>query len=335
MTSGLSEAEAAARRTARGEPREPPESRSTSAIVRANAITPFNAILLALGVLTLIFGDWRDALFLGIIVANTGIGVWQELRAKRKLDALAALVAPRATVVRDGEPRAVPVAGLVEGDLVRLAAGDQVVADGRVLSASGLRLDESVLTGETTAVSRSTGDEVRSGSFAVEGTASFEVTAVGADSYAGRITGTAREFRHPRSPLEHSIDRLLYVLLVVMVPLGAMLVVALAKQDVAARSAVDTAVAGMVTLIPEGLILLVSVTYAAGALRMARVGALSQQLNAIESLASVDTICIDKTGTLTTPALRLVACRSCRRAPPRPSSARASGRTQPPPRRAT
>jgi cation-transporting P-type ATPase E len=306
VTSGLSEAEAAARRAARGAPREPPESRSTSAIVRANAITPFNAILLALGVLTLIFGDWRDALFLGIIVANTGIGVWQELRAKQKLDALAALVAPRATVVRDGRPRAVHVSELVEGDLVRLSAGDQVVADGRVLAASGLRLDEAVLTGETTAVSRERGDEVRSGSFVVEGTASFEVTAVGLDSYAGRITGTAREFRHPRSPLEHSIDRLLYVLLAVMVPLGAMLVVALAKQDVATRNAVDTAVAGMVTLIPEGLILLVSVTYAAGALRMARAGALSQQLNAIESLASVDTICVDKTGTLTTSGLRLV-----------------------------
>ena len=306
MTSGLSEAEATARRAARGEPREPPASRSTSRIVRANAVTPFNAILLALGLLTLIFGDWRDALFLGIIVANTGIGVWQELRAREKLDALAALVAPRATVVRDGEPRSAHVSEIVQGDLVRLGSGDQVVADGPLLTAFGLRLDESVLTGETASVSRSAGEEVRSGSFVVEGSGSFEVAAVGADSYAERITGTARAFRHPRSPLEHSIDRLLYVLLAVMVPLGAMLVVALAKQDVATRSAVDTAVAGMVTLIPEGLILLVSVTFAAGALRMARVGALSQQLNAIESLASVDTICVDKTGTLTTPSLRLV-----------------------------
>ena len=147
---------------------------------------------------------------------------------------------------------------------------------------------------------------MRSGSFVVEGTASFEVEAVGAESYAERIAGTAREFRHPRSPLERSIDRLLYVLLAVMVPLGAMLIVALRKQDVGIHHAVDTAVAGMVTLIPEGLILLVSVTYAAAALRMARAGALSQQLNAIESLASVDTICVDKTGTLTTASLRLV-----------------------------
>ena len=171
----------------------------------------------------------------------------------------------------------------------------------------GLQLDESILTGEAQPVARSAGDEVRSGSFVVEGTGSFEVDAVGAESYAERIAGTAREFRHPRSPLERSIDRLLYVLLAVMVPLGAMLIVALWKQDVAIGDAVDTAVAGMVTLIPEGLILLVSVTYAAAALRMARAGALSQQLNAIESLASVDTICVDKTGTLTTASLRLVA----------------------------
>lgn len=306
MTSGLSETEAAARLAARGEPREPPASRSTATIVRANAVTPFNGILLALGLLTLVFGDWRDALFLGIIVTNTGIGIWQELRAKQKLDELAALVAPRATVVRDGEPQSLHVSEVVVGDLVRLGPGDQVVADGPVSAGVGLRLDESILTGEAHAVARSAGEEVRSGSFVVEGTGSFEVAAVGAESYAERIAGTAREFRHPRSPLERAIDRLLYVLLTVMVPLGALLIVALEKQDVAIRHAVDTAVAGMVTLIPEGLILLVSVTYAAAALRMARVGALSQQLNAIESLASVDTICIDKTGTLTDASLRLV-----------------------------
>jgi len=303
---GLTEAEAKVRQASRGATGEPTASRSTATIVRANTVTPFNAILLALGLLTLVFGDWRDALFLGILVANTGIGIWQELRAREKLDRLAALVAPRATVVRDGEARSVHVSELVQGDLVRLAPGDQVVADGPLTEATGLRLDESILTGESRAVERGVGEEVRSGSFVLEGAGAFEVAAVGADSYAGRITGTAKEFRHPRSPLERSIDRLLYVLLAVMIPLGAMLIVALEKQDVSFGSAVDTAVAGMVTLIPEGLILLVSITYAAAALRMARLGALSQQLNAIESLASVDTICIDKTGTLTSPSLRVV-----------------------------
>ena len=193
-----------------------------------------------------------------------------------------------------------------------LAPGDQVVADGPLLSSTGLRLDESILTGEAKAVARRVGDEVRSGSFVVEGTGSFEVAAVGAESYAERIAGTAREFRHPRSPLERAINRLLYVLLGVMVPLGAMLIVALWKQDVAIGHAVETAVAGMVTLIPEGLVLLVSITYAAAAVRMARAGALSQQLNAIESLASVDTICIDKTGTLTEPGSARRGARSGR-----------------------
>ena len=120
----------------RGASRGSPASRSTASIVRANVVTPFNAILLALGLLTLVFGDWRDALFLGIIVTNTGIGIWQELRAKRKLDELAALVAPRATVVRDGEPRSLHVSEVVVGDLVRLGPGDQVVADGRSSRAS-------------------------------------------------------------------------------------------------------------------------------------------------------------------------------------------------------
>ncbi len=307
MTSGLSETEAATRRAARGEPSERPAGRSTRTIVRANALTPFNAILLALGLLTLVFGDWRDALFLAIILTNTGIGIWQELRARRKLEELASLVAPRATVIRDGEPRPLHLSEVVEGDLVLLGPGDQVVADGPLLASTGLHLDESILTGETQPVARAAGDEVRSGSFVVEGAGSFEVAAVGAESYAERIAGTAREFRHPRSPLERAIDRLLYVLLGVMVPLGAMLIVALWKQDVAVDHAVDTAVAGMVTLIPEGLILLLSVTYAAAALRMARAGALSQQLNAIESFASVDTVCVDKTGTLTEASLRLVA----------------------------
>ena len=303
---GLTRAEAAARLAARGPLQPPASSRSTASIVRANVVTPFNVILLALGAITLAFGDWRDALFLGIVVANAGIGIWQELRAKRKLDALAALVAPRATVVRGGEAERVRVEDVVEGDLVRLAAGDQVVADGTLVASEGLEVDESILTGESRPVAKAVGDGVRSGSFAVEGSGAFVVDAVGAESYAQRLVGEAREFRHARSPLERAIDRLLYVLVAAMLPLGAMLVTVLWKQDVGVRHAVNTAVAGIVTLVPEGLVLLVSMTYAAAALRLARRGALAQQLNAIESLASVDTLCIDKTGTLTDAELRLV-----------------------------
>ena len=303
---GLSGAEAASRLEARGTVEPPASSRSTASIVRANVVTPFNLILLSLGLVTLIFGDARDALFLGIVVANAGIGIGQELRAKRKLDELAALVAPYAVVVRDGEERRLHADEVVEGDLVRLAAGDQVVADGEIVTADGLELDESILTGESRPVRKAAGEEVRSGSFAVEGSGALVVSAVGGGSYAERLVGEAREFRHPRSPLERAINRLLYVLVGAMVPLGIMLVTVLWKQHVGVRHAVNTAVAGMVTLVPEGLVLLLSVTYAAAALGLARRGALLQQLNAVESLASVDTLCIDKTGTLTAQQLCVV-----------------------------
>ena len=266
----------------------------------------FNLILAVVGTLTLAFGDWRDALFLGVLVGNSAIGITQEVRAKRALDRLAALVAPTATVVRDGEPEHLGVADVVTGDLVRVEAGDQLVADGRLEEASGLRLDESILTGESEAVARRPGEEVRSGSFAVEGAGAYVVTAVGPESYAERIAGEARAFRHPRSPLERALNQLLVILVAVMVPLGLLLAFALWRLDVSLDEAVPRSVAAVVSLVPEGLILLTSLTYAVAALRMARRGALVQQLNAIESLAAVDVVCLDKTGTLTEGSLRVV-----------------------------
>ncbi|MDX6510090.1 MAG: cation-transporting P-type ATPase [Gaiellaceae bacterium] len=260
-------------------------------------------ILLVAGIVTLAFGQWQDALFLGILVANSGIGIGQELRAKRALDRLAALVAPTAHVVRGGQARDVPVEGVVEGDLVRVQAGDQIVADGTLVDAAALSLDESILTGEAEPVDRRPGEEVRSGSFAVDGTGAYEVTAVGERSYAERLAGEAREFRHPRSPLEHALNRLLLALVAVMVPLALVLGYALWDRKTSIGEAVPTSVAAVVTMVPEGLILLASVTYAVGALRMARRGALAQQLNAVESIASVDVVCMDKTGTLTEPGL--------------------------------
>jgi cation-transporting P-type ATPase E len=304
---GLTEVEARRRLAERGPSAPPATSRSTASIVRANVLTPFNAILAALGLLTLVFADWRDALFLAIIVANSGIGIAQELRAKRSLDRLAALVAPKATVVRDGEPRDVAVDEVVPGDLVQVQAGDQVVADGPIAESAGLALDESILTGESRPVERARGDQVRSGSFAVEGSGAYAVEAVGDESYAQKLAGEAREFRHPRSPLELAVNQLLYALVALMVPLGLMLLVVLVKGESSTREAITTAVAGIVTLVPEGLILLMSVTFAAAALQLSRRGALAQQLNAIESLASVDLICLDKTGTLTEPGLRVVS----------------------------
>jgi len=302
----LSEVEAARRLAARGEFAPRRSSRSYSSIVRANTVTIPNGILLFFGVLTITLGSWRDALFLGILVANIAIGSFQEIRSKRALDRLAALVAPEAVVVRDGVDHRVPVEQVVVGDLLRLAPGDQVVADGTVTSADGLALDEANLTGESGSAVRGPGDPVWSGSFAIEGAALFEATAVGPDSRAERLTATARAFRHPRSPLERANDRLLLWLIVLAVPLAIGLTVSVFAANESASSRVQTGPAGIVNLVPEGLILLISVTAAVSAFKMAQRGVLAQQLNAIESLASVDTVCTDKTGTLTEPTLRVV-----------------------------
>ncbi|HKZ15035.1 MAG TPA: HAD-IC family P-type ATPase [Solirubrobacterales bacterium] len=303
---GLSESEAARRLREAGPKHEQPTSRSYTSIAIANTFTVFNAILAGFGIATIVFGNPKDALFLGILVANVAIGTFQEVRAKRALDKLAALVVAKATVVRDGAPRQVAVEEVVVGDLVRIASGDQIPADGRLVRADGLALDESELTGESEPVVRKTGDEVLSGSFAVEGEGDFEATAVGADSHAAKVTATARAFRHPRSPLEKAMDRLLIVMVGTMVPLAVGLGVSLALRNVSQADAVETLTAGIVNIVPEGLILLVSLTAAVTAAKMARHGILAQQLNAIESLASVSVMCTDKTGTLTEASLRVV-----------------------------
>jgi cation-transporting P-type ATPase E len=303
---GLSEVEAAARLAARGPQPKTESSRSYASIVRANVFTVFNVILAAFGALTLAFGEWQDALFLGVIFFNSAIGITQEVRAKHALDRLAALVVATATVVRDGVARQLAVGDVLRGDLVRIAPGDQVVADGVLGRCDDLQLDESILTGESRPISRGAGEQVRSGAFVVEGTGVYRVDAVGCDSYASRIAGQARAFRHPRSPLELALNRLLLLLVALIVPLGGVAALALWERRTALHVAVTTATAEVVTLVPEGLILLASLTFAVSAMRMARRGALAQQLNAIESLASVDVICLDKTGTLTEPGLRVV-----------------------------
>ncbi len=304
---GLSQAEAERRLREHGPSEKERSSRSYASIAIANTFTVFNAILAAFGAATIIFGNPKDALFLGILVANTTIGSFQEVRAKRALDKLAALVAPAATVVRDGEPREVPIGEVVVGDLVRIHSGDQVVADGKLVRSEGLAIDESNLTGESEPVVRNQGDEILSGCFAVEGEGDFEATAVGTDSRAAKLAATAKAFRHPRSPLEKAMDRLLIILVGVMLPLGIALGITLGVRDVSQEDAVETLTAAIVNIVPEGLILLVSLTAAVSAAKMARRGILAQQLNAIESLASVSVMCTDKTGTLTEASLRVVS----------------------------
>jgi cation-transporting P-type ATPase E len=304
---GLSETEAARRLRARGKLSRERSSRSYASIIRANTLNIPNAILFFFGVLTIAFASWRDALFVGVLIANIVIGSVQEIRSKRALDRLAALVAPDAVVVRDGVERHVPIEEVVTGDLVQVGAGDQVVADGTVIAADGLAVDEANLTGESEPAIRGVGESIWSGSFAVEGLARFEATAVGNDSRAARLAATARAFRHPRSPLERANDRLLLWLVALAAPLTIGLTVSILLQTHSTVARVQALTAAIVNLVPEGLILLISVTAAVSALKIARRGVLAQQLNAVESLASVDLLCTDKTGTLTETRPRVVS----------------------------
>jgi len=295
---GLTEAEASARLRDLG-PAPEHSSRSTASIVAGNVFTLFNLIIGVFFVLILSLGLIADAIFGLIAIVNTGIGIRQEMKAKRMLDRLALLVAPRARVIRDGHEIELLEDEVVPGDLVLLAPGDQLTADGRVTGARGLALDESVLTGEADPAGKQPGDEVLSGAFVVSGSGSFEVTAVREQSYAGRVAGEARAFRHPPSPLEREVNRVILAATWVLIPLAVLLIGSLAIRNTPLKEAAQTAAAGLITLIPEGLVLLMSVTFAVAAMRLARRDTLIQQMSATESLASVDTICVDKTGTLT------------------------------------
>ena len=302
---GLTDAEAATRRQDLGESAKAPTSIPTRAIIRRNVLTLINLITLGFLVLIVVAGAWADALFALVIVINSTIGVVQELRAKRTLDRLALLVAPRARVRRDHRILEVPADDIVPDDIVELQPGDQVVADGIVVTARGLSIDESILTGESDHVTRRVGEPIYSGSYCASGAGVYRVTVVGASAYASLMTKEARRNTDQRSPLQLDIDRLLRVLLLMMVPLSIALVAAFRWHNTEFRQAAETATAGLISIVPEGLILLTSITFALAAVKIARSGALVQRLNAVESLAGVDTICLDKTGTLTDGTQRL------------------------------
>jgi len=276
-------------------------SRSTAQIVRANVVTPFNGLLLTLFAAVLTTGHWQNGLFGLVIVANTGIGVVQELRAKRTLDRLAVLNAPRARVIRAGRTEEVQVDQVVADDLVDLRTGDQVVADGAITATTGLEIDESLLTGESDPVAKSTGDEVRSGSIVVAGTGRFRATGVGADAYATRLAAEARRFTVVRSELVEGTNKLLRWISVVMLVVAPLLLWSQFRTPDTDgwQEAVTGAVAGLVGMVPEGLVLLTSLAFMIAAVTLARAQTLVQELPAVEVLARVDTVCLDKTGTLT------------------------------------
>jgi len=304
MEQGLSDKEAAARLRKLGPPPET-SSRSTASIVAGNVFTLFNAIIGAFFVLDLALGLYADSIFGLIAVINSSIGIYQEKKAKETLDEIAVLVAPHAKVVRDGAVVELIATEVVPGDVIQVGPGDQLVADGEAIASRGMTMDESLLTGESDGIKKGEGDRVLSGSFCVSGSGHYVVDAVREESYAGRIAGEAKTFRHPPSPLQEEVNRVILASTYVMLPLAVLLIISLKVRSVGLESAAQTATAGLVTLIPEGLVLLMSVTFAVAAVRLARRDTLVQQMSATESLAAVDTICVDKTGTLTGGELRL------------------------------
>jgi cation-transporting ATPase E len=274
-------------------------SRTFAEIVRANVLTRFNAILGTAFVLILIFGEGQDALFGFVLLFNTLIGIVQEYRAKRTLDRLAVLNAPRARVVRDGEVREIAVTEVVLGDLCDVHAGDQVVADGCLRRVDGLELDESMLTGESDPVAPAEGDEVLSGSIAVAGKGRFQVTRVGADAYARRLATEARRFTVTNSELVSGINRILRYVQWALFPTAVLLAFSQFHVHHDNRAAIAGIVAGVVAMVPEGLVLLTSLAFGLAAVTLARRNVLVQELPAVEGLARVDTVLLDKTGTLT------------------------------------
>ena len=303
---GLSSVEAEQRRRAGlGNDYRAPTSRPIGVILRTNVFTRFNALLGSLFVVILIVGPLQDALFGIALVANTLVGIVQELRAKRALDRLAVVTAPRATVIRDGVAVTVAAEGVVLGDVLEIGAGDQVVVDGEVVSSRSCQVDESLLTGEADAVDKVAGDGVLSGSLVVAGSARCRVTAVGEHSYAAGLSQAAREFTLATSELRDGINRILQIITWVLVPTAILLFWSQLTRNDGLPDALRASVAGTVTMVPEGLILLTSVAFAVGAIRLARRRVLARELPSIEGLARVDTLCIDKTGTLTSGRLTL------------------------------
>jgi cation-transporting ATPase E len=302
---GLSEVEAQRRLDRLGPPPEP-QSRSVASIVAGNVFTLFNLILGVFFLLVLSLGLFADALFGFVAIINSAIGIRQELKAKETLDQIALLVAPRAKVIRNGTVRELHSDEVVPGDVVRVEPGDQLVADGPVIESRGLTLDESMLTGESDGVRKRRGDRLLSGAFCLSGSGYYELDAVRDSSHAAKVAGEAREFRHPPSPLQVEVNQVLSATTMVMIPLGLILIVALGIRNEGLTDSAQTATAGLITMIPEGLVLLMSVTLAVAAVKLARMNALVQQMSATEALAAVDTICVDKTGTLTDGTLDLI-----------------------------
>ena len=302
---GLTSAQAA-ERTEAGYANTPVEAptKTEKQIIRENVFTFFNLIFVVLAVCLALVGDFRDMLFLVIAIANTLIGIIQEIRSKHTIDKLTLLSAPKATVVRDGKVITLPVAKLVRDDVVVFSAGSQIPADAVMVSGS-LQVNEALITGEPDAIPKAAGDELLSGSFVVAGSGRAVLTRVGTESYASRLTLEAKKGHAPRqSEMMNSLDKLIRIIGIALIPMGVALFV---KQyfflETGIYHAMTSTVAALIGMIPEGLYLLTSVALAVSVLRLARKRTLVHDMSSIETLARVDVLCVDKTGTITEPGM--------------------------------
>ncbi|PFG16536.1 cation-transporting ATPase E [Propionicimonas paludicola] len=299
---GLSGAEVAERIAAGQVNTLPPRSgRTTWDIIRANVFTRINFLLMVLFVIVLSTGSLGNALFGFLIIINSGIGAFQELRAKRTLDNLAVVGEGKPLVRRDGVAAELPRDQVVLDDIIEIGPGDQIIVDGIVVEASYLEVDESLLTGESDAVLKQPGDEVMSGSFVVSGVGAFRATRIGLESYAAKLTAEASKFSLVKSELQTAINQILRLVTWLLIPVGAATVWVQWTQNPGApwQEIVLRMSGALVPMVPEGLVLLTSLAFAVGVIRLGQLNVLVQELPAIEGLARVDVVCADKTGTLT------------------------------------
>ena len=301
---GLTQAEVA-ERVARGETNDAPDprSRSLGSIIRANTLTWFNALIGSMWVVMWFVAPFQDSLFGFVIVANSLIGIIQEWRASRALAKLSVIGEARPCVRRDGEDVEVRPSQVVLDDIVVLRPGDQLVVDGEVLFAEGLEVDESLLTGEADPVDKSAGDQVLSGSFVVAGSGYYRATRVGRDAFAAGLTEQAKKFVQTKSELRDDIARFIRIASYLIPPIGILLLLSQLRANQSLDDAIRGTIAGVVTMVPEGLVLLTSIAMAVAVVRLAQRKVLVQDMPAVEVLARVDTVCVDKTGTLTEPGM--------------------------------
>lgn len=286
-----------------------PVGRTNLEIIRANVFTRINAILATLLGFVIATGSWTNGAFGLLIVFNSIIGIIQEIRAKRTLDTLSIVSAARPRVRRNGVESDIPSEELVSDDIVLCSTGDQIMVDGELIETSQLEIDESLLTGEADPIDKQPGDEVRSGSFVVAGHGAYRATRIGDQAYAANLAQQAGKFTLVNSQLRNGINTILKVVTFLLVPAGLLTIVnqVLSAHNSDWRSAVLGMVGALVPMVPEGLVLLTSMAFAVGVVRLGRHNCLINELPAIEGLARVSVVCADKTGTLTEPGMRLVA----------------------------